>query len=345
MAKPHELVSFYATLLDACSSSKHLKNLKRIHARTIALGISRNDFIRSKLVSSYACCAQLHEANVLFSFAIRQPTFLFNSLIRAHSSLNLFSQSLSIFRQMVLSHKSFDRHTLPVVLKSCAGLSALRLGQQVHGAVLANGFALDLANSNALINMYAKCGHLACARKVFDRMCQRNEITFSTMMAGYGMHGKSGEVFELFDRMVEAGERPDGLTFTSVLSACSHGGFIDKGREYFEMMEVRFGVKPGLQHFTCMVDMLGRVGQVEEAEKLILRMEVKPDEALWSALLGACRTHGKVEVAERVAERDEDDFEVEHGWTRVVSRSDAQGRQTMNRSECKLRGGKRRDKD
>ncbi|KAL2331895.1 hypothetical protein Fmac_019476 [Flemingia macrophylla] len=303
MAKLHELVPFYASLIDACSSSKHLKNLKRIHAITITLGISRNDFIRSKLVSCYASCAQLHKANILFNFAIRQPTFLFNSLIRAHSSLNLFSQSLSIFRQMLLEDKPFDRHTLPVVLKSCAGLSALRIGQQVHGAVLVNGFAFDLANSNALINMYAKCGHLTCARKVFDGMSQRNEITFSTMMAGYGMYGKCDEVFELFDGMVEAGDRPDGVTFTVVLSACSHGGFIDKGRQYFEMMEVRFGVKPVLQHYTCMVDMLGRGGQVEEAEKLLLRMDVKPDEALWGALLGACKTHEKVEVAERVAEK------------------------------------------
>lgn len=204
---------------------------------------------------------------------------------------------------MLLAYKPFDRHTLPVVLKSCAGLSALRLGLQVHGAVLVNGFALDLANSNALISMYAKCGDLAGARKVFDRMWERNEITWSTMMAGYGMHGIFGEVFELFDRIVEAGEGPDSVIFTAVLTACSHGGFIDKGREYFEMMEVRFGVKPGLQHYTCMVDMFGRIGQVEEAEKLILKMEVEPDEALWGALLGACKTHGKLEVAERVAER------------------------------------------
>jgi len=123
------------------------------------------------------------------------------------------------------------------------------------------------------------------------------------MMRGYGMHGKCGEVFDLFDKLVEAGERPDGVTFTTVLSACSHGGLIDKGREYFEMMEVRFGVKPEVQHYTCMVDMLGRVGQVEEAEKLIWRMKVNPDRALWSALLAACKTHGKVEVAERVIER------------------------------------------
>lgn len=190
-----------------------------------------------------------------------------------------------------------------MVLKSCAGLSSLRLGKQVHGVVLVNGFALNLANSNALISMYAKCGHLECGRQVFDKMCVRNVVTWSTMMAGYGMNGMFGEVFELFDGMVEAGERLDGVAFTVVLTACSHGGFVEEGREYFEMMEVRFGVKPGLQHYTCMVDMFGRVGLVEEAEKLILRMEVEPDEALWGALLGACKTHGKVEVAERIAER------------------------------------------
>ncbi|KAK2424301.1 pentatricopeptide repeat-containing protein, mitochondrial [Trifolium repens] len=303
MAKPHELIPFYATLLDTCSSTKHLKNLKTIHARTIKFAISHNDLIRTKLVSCYASCAQLHQANKIFSFTNRKPTFLFNSLIRAYSSLNMFSHSLSLFRQMGFCYKPFDCHTLPVVLKSCAGLSALKLGQQVHGALLVNGFGLDLRNLNALIHMYAKCGCLVFARKVFDGMCERNEITWSTMMGGYGMHGRFEEVFEMFNRMVEVGERPDGVTFTVVLTACSHGGFVEKGREIFEMMKVRFGVKPELRHYTCMVDMLGRVGLVEEAEKLILKMDVEPDEAVWGALLGACKTHGKIDVAERVAER------------------------------------------
>ncbi|KAF3451471.1 hypothetical protein FNV43_RR07566 [Rhamnella rubrinervis] len=171
---------------------------------------------------------------------------------------------------MLLSHKPIDRHTLPAVLKSCAGLSAFRLGRQVHGSVYVNGFSSDMANSNALITMYAKSGDLAGARKVFDGMPVRNEISWSAMMAGYGIHGAFAEVFLLFDKMVDEGQRPDGVTFTTVLTACSHGGLTEKGREYFEMMERRFGVIPVLEHYTCMVDMLGRVGRVEEAEKLIL---------------------------------------------------------------------------
>ncbi|XP_057956254.1 putative pentatricopeptide repeat-containing protein At3g11460, mitochondrial isoform X2 [Malania oleifera] len=265
--------------------------------------ITCHDFIRAKLVSSYASCAQMLEASHIFYLTNRRSIFLYNSLISGFSFLHQFPQSLSVFRQMLIDDKTIDRRTLPAVLKSCAGLSALRLGRQVHAAVLANGFASDVANSNALITMYAKCGDLVAARKVFDEMSDRNAITWSAMMAGYGIHGRVGEVFVLFDRMVDAGVLPDGVAFTAVLTACSHKGLTEKGREYFEMMEGRFQVKPRTEHYTCMVDMLGRAGRVKEAEELILGMEMEPDDALWSALLGACKIHGRVEVAERVAEK------------------------------------------
>lgn len=172
----------------------------------------------------------------------------------------------------------------------------------MHGIVLVNGFVSELSNSNALINMYAKCGDLIGARKLFDGMPVKNEVSWATMMSAYGMHGKVGEVLILFESMVEEGNRVDAVCLTAVLSACSHGGMVEKGKEYFRMME-RFGVKSGLEHYTCMVDMLGRAGRVDEAEELVMRMEIKPDEAFWTALLGACRIHREVVVAERVAKK------------------------------------------
>ncbi|KAF9598935.1 hypothetical protein IFM89_033133 [Coptis chinensis] len=245
----------------------------------------------------------MHEAAYIFSVTNRHSTFLYNTVIRGYAALNHFRDSMNVYSQMRFHGKRHDRHTLPSVLKSCAGLSALHLGRRLHVVVLVNGFSYDVATCNALISMYCKCGDLVTARKVFDGMAERNLITWSAMIAGYGMHGFSSEVFKLFEEMLDAGESPDGVTFTAILAACSHGGLTDMGRGLFKMMEERFGIKPGLEHFTCMVDMLGRAGHVEEAEALISRIEVVPDDALWGALLGACKLHGKMEVAERVAEK------------------------------------------
>lgn len=301
----YKRIPLYASLLETCSSTKNLSHLKQLHSQLITLGLSCHDYLRAKLVSSYSACAQLKEATFIFSLTNRRPTFLYNSLIITFSSLKLYTQSLSVFRQLLCARKSPDSHTFPAVLKSAAALSAHHLGQKIHAAILTNGFGLDLANSNALITMYSKCGDLITARKVFDIMSERNTITWTAMISGYGWNGSFNEVFELFDRMLEVGERVDGLTFTTVLTACSHGGFMYKGNEYFRMVfQGRFGVgPPTVEHYTCMVDMLGRAGRLEEAEALIEGMTVEPDEALWGALLGACKSHGKMEVAERLAEK------------------------------------------
>lgn len=203
---------------------------------------------------------------------------------------------------MLRAGKPLDRHTLPPVLKSCAGVPDLHLGRNVHVLVFSNGFDADIANSNSLVTMYSKCGDLGSAQKVFDEMSERNVVTWSAMMSGYALYGRCKEVFELFERMILDGVEPDGPTFTAVLAACSHGGLVDKGKEYLQIMK-DFGLRPGLEHCTCMVDMLGRAGRLEEAEAMVEQMDAAPDEVLWSALLAACKTYGKVEVAERLAEK------------------------------------------
>ncbi|KAK9071460.1 hypothetical protein SSX86_010029 [Deinandra increscens subsp. villosa] len=303
MPTPQGTILLFSKLLDSCYSTRNLRMLKQLHARMIITSISHHDFIRAKLVSSYSVCAQLHEASIIFTFTNRRSTFLYNSFIRAFSSVNNFSNSLFTFREMLRAGKPLDRHTLPPVLKSCAGVPALRLGRNVHVFVFSNGFDNDLANSNSLVTMYCKCGDLGSAHKVFDEMFERNVVTWTAIMSGYGMYGRCEEVFELFERMVRGGVEPDGLTFTAILTACSHGGLADKGKEYFQMMKFRFQLRPSLEHCTCMVDMLGRAGRVEEAEAMVEMMDAIPDEALWGALLAACKTHGKVEVAERLAEK------------------------------------------
>ncbi|KAK9156849.1 hypothetical protein Scep_003423 [Stephania cephalantha] len=305
-SKLFNTIPLYASLIETCSSTKDLKKLKQTHAQVVSLGIYHHDFIRSKLVSAYASCLRIHEAIHIFSRTNRQPTFLYNCLIRAYASLDLHRTSLRLFRQMMGAHKSPDRHTFPSLLKSIGHLSSLNLARQVHGFVVVMGDAGDLCVGNALVTAYAKCGCLGTARKVFDEMRDKNVVTWSSMMSGYAMHGESGEVMRLFEEMVEAGERPDEKVFTAVLVACSYAGWREVGWGFLRVMKERFGVKAGVEHYTCLVDMLGKAGKVEAAEKAVAEMVAEGvvcDEALWRALLGACRAQGKMEVAERVAER------------------------------------------
>uniref|UniRef100_A0A7N0V0K4 Pentatricopeptide repeat-containing protein n=1 Tax=Kalanchoe fedtschenkoi TaxID=63787 RepID=A0A7N0V0K4_KALFE len=296
-------VSHYVGILDALSSVKNLNKLQRFHAQMIKLRISTDEFIRAKLVSCYASCGKMDEAEYVFFVTNKKSTFLYNVMMRGYASMDLFAKSLLVFRQMLYDVKPFDLNTFPVVLKSVAGLPSLRLGKQVHSALLVNGFALDLANCNALISMYSKCGSLIGARKVFDKMSVRNSVTWTSMIGGYRMHGEFGSVFVLFLRMLDEGQKPDEFVFSEVLGACAHGGLVEQGLEWFGMMEKTFGVRPGLRHYTCVVDMLGRAGRVEEAEEMISSMDVEPDNALWRALLAACKVCGKAEIAERIEKK------------------------------------------
>ncbi|KAG9444409.1 hypothetical protein H6P81_015749 [Aristolochia fimbriata] len=289
------IIHKYANLIESCTSKKDLRTLRSLHARALVRGIAHHDFLRVKLVSSYAASARLSDALHIFHRAHRRPTFLFNTLIRAFASLNRHVDSLNLYVYMLRSGKPPDRHTLPSLLKSCASLSALHLGRRLHAAAVVHGFSSDAANSNALIAMYARCGDAGSARRVFDEMSERDVASWSAMVGCYGVHGRCAEAVEMFEEMVGSGVSPDGAALTAVLAACSHGGLVETGRRVFETMEGRFGVRPRLEHYTCMVDLLCKAGAVEEAKALIGSMEeddVTVDRAFWRAFLAPYRIRG-----------------------------------------------------
>lgn len=150
----------------------------------------------------------------------------------------------------------------------------------------------------SIIDMYCKCGRVEMARRAFDRMRDKNVRTWTAMIAGYGMHGRAREALELFYEMVRTGIRPNYVTFVSVLAACSHAGRVDEGWRWFSSMHHEYKIEPGIEHYGCIVDLLGRAGFVSKAHELIKGMKVKPDFVIWGSLLGACRTHNNVELAE-----------------------------------------------
>jgi pentatricopeptide repeat protein len=150
----------------------------------------------------------------------------------------------------------------------------------------------------SIVDMYCKCGRVEMARKAFDRMKKKNVKSWTAMVAGYGMHGRAKEAMEIFYEMIRSGTKPNYITFVSVLAACSHAGLLKEGWNWFNRMKCEFNVEPGIEHYSCMVDLLGRAGYLKEAYGLIQEMKVKPDFIVWGSLLGACRIHKNVELGE-----------------------------------------------
>lgn len=160
------------------------------------------------------------------------------------------------------------------------------------------GLEDNVVINTAMIDMYCKCGRVDMARIAFDCMKEKNVKSWTAMVAGYGMHGLSGEALKVFHKMVTIGAKPNYITFVSVLAACSHSGLLKEGWHWFNSMKHEFGIEPGVEHYGCMVDLLGRAGHLNKAYNLIKEMKISPDFVVWGSLLGACRIHKNVELAE-----------------------------------------------
>uniref|UniRef100_A0A1D1Z605 Pentatricopeptide repeat-containing protein At2g01510, mitochondrial n=2 Tax=Anthurium amnicola TaxID=1678845 RepID=A0A1D1Z605_9ARAE len=193
--------------------------------------------------------------------------------------------------------------SLAGILPAVAQFGSLQVGKSCHGFIIRNGLDKDEFVMTALMDMYAKSGDLSVARKLFDTMPSRSVVSWSAMIAGYGTHGCAVESLSLFDRMLAHSIQPNYITYIGVLSACVHAGYVDKGRLYFQQMVKDHGISPRLQHYTCMVDLLGRAGLLEEAMDLIREMPAKPSPDVWGALLGACRIHGNVILGKYAADK------------------------------------------
>lgn len=190
--------------------------------------------------------------------------------------------------------------TLCSLLSACAQSGDVMMGRWVHVYALKTmGKEIDIMVETSLVDMYAKCGRVDTALKVFEHMRLRNVVAWNAMLSGLAMHGRGKVILGIFPQMVREAE-PDDLTFTSLLSACSHSGLVEEGRHYFNNLELLYGIAPKMEHYACMVDLLGRAGLLEEAWVLIKRMPMPPNEVVLGSLLGACGVHGKLQLGERL---------------------------------------------
>ena len=196
-----------------------------------------------------------------------------------------------------------DQITYVSILNACVSPTTVEHGKGVHAHIMDAGFQSHVCVGNALINMYAKCGSISEARVVFDEMGKRDLISWTAMIAGLALYGCGKDALQLFEQMKKEGVRPDLVTFVGVLSVCTHAGLVDEGRRYFNAMSQDHGIPPTIVHYSCLVDLLGRAGHLDEAENVIKSMPVAANAVVWGALLGACRLHGNVLLAERAADQ------------------------------------------
>lgn len=211
-------------------------------------------------------------------------------------------EALDVFHKMLQGGASPNEYTLACTLAACANLVALDQGRWMHVYIRKNDIQMNERLLAGLIDMYAKCGELEFASKLFnsDHQVKRKVWPWNAMIGGFAMHGKSKEAIDVFEQMKVENISPNKVTFVALLNACSHGNRVEEGRDYFESMAGRYGVEPELEHYGCMVDLLGRAGHLKEAEEIISRMPSTPDVAIWGALLSACKIHKDIEMGERI---------------------------------------------
>ncbi|CAN1218132.1 Putative pentatricopeptide repeat-containing protein At1g17630 [Linum perenne] len=223
------------------------------------------------------------------------------AVISGFASNGRGEEALYLFRQMQCANVMSNPITACSILSVCAELSALNLGKEIHGYTIRSFMSNNIPVQNGLIDMYTKCGSLREGHLVFEKLERKDLISWNSMIKGFGMHGLALDALDTFSHMISCGHQPDGITFVAVLSACSHAGLVDEGRSLFDEMLKDYLIEPQMEHYACMVDLLGRSGLLEEASDVVKNMPMEPNAYVLGALLNSCRMHKNTVVAENTA--------------------------------------------
>ncbi|KAL3512479.1 hypothetical protein ACH5RR_025196 [Cinchona calisaya] len=306
----------YPSLFKACGAQVQFQCGKALHAHVLKfLQTAHDQFVQASLVSFYSSCGKICIARYLFDEITQPDLAAWNSILSAyarcfsvnfdanansfHDSMKLLVEVLHLFGQM--QKKSLVRPnevTLVALISACADLGAISQGMWAHAYVVKKKLRLNGFLGSALITLYVNCGYLDFAYQLFDELPERDTFCYNAMIRGLAVHGHGQEALDLFEKMRLEELVPDDVTVLVILCACSHMGLVDQGCKFFHSMQRDFGIEPKLEHYGCLVDILGRAGRVEEAEETIHAMLMKPTAVLWRSLLGAARVHGNLKVGE-----------------------------------------------
>ncbi|KAK9099350.1 hypothetical protein Syun_026395 [Stephania yunnanensis] len=271
---------------------------------------AKNLITWNSLISSLAEAGLCDEAFEVFSQleksgdSMLQPNVItWTTVISGFSSKGRGNECLDMFRRMLYANVDPNSVTFASVLSACGELAILDRGREIHGHSIRSRLDDNILVGNGLINMYMKCGKLKEAQIIFNKLGDRDLVSWNSMIAGYGMHGFGEDCLLTFRQMVEVGQRPDEVTFVAVLSACSHAGLVTEGQQLFDQMVNMFSIQPLMEHYACMVDLLGRAGLLQEACDIVKNMPMEPNVCVWGALLNSCQMYKNTDLAEVAASK------------------------------------------
>lgn len=291
----------FSVALKACSELLDLRIGKGVHAQIIKANEEPDQVVHNALLRFYTECGSFEDVVHVFEEMPEQNVVTWNSLVAGLVKKDQVFEAFETFRRMQNAGVRFSWVSLTTILVVCGRLTALYIGREMHAQIIKSEKSPDLLVLNSLLDMYAKCGELEYCRRVFDGMIYKDLISWNTLINGYAINGYMEEAMEAFEGMVAAGFRPDEVTFISLLSGCSHAGMTAEGRLLFDRMQVEFRIVPNLEHYACLVDILGRAGKIDEAMQVTRRMPMNPSGSIWGSLLNSSRLYGNVSLAELVA--------------------------------------------
>jgi len=292
--------SILASALSACSDRKTLTGGAQLQALLVKVGYDSSVLVGSSLVSFYSRCGQLENAHRVFQGMAAKNTVSWTALISGYAQDNQVEPCLHLFALMRQSVCKPNDVTFVTIFRVCTNHAFLGLGKSVQGLQMKMGFDSYVHVSNALISMYAKCGSIVEARAIFESIACKDVVSWNSMIFGYSQHGLAEHCLDLLKEM-EGHIMLDAISFLGVLSSCRHACLVTEGRRCFRAM-IEHGIKPELDHYSCMVDLLGRAGLLDEAWDLIQTMSMPPNGVIWGSLLASCRLHRSVLIGIQAAE-------------------------------------------
>ncbi|KAI4382396.1 hypothetical protein MLD38_008369 [Melastoma candidum] len=300
----------YTYVLKACVAAEGgtvlFKEGKEIHGHILRHGYEDNVHVMTTVVDMYARYGCVGYAERVFGEMHDKNVVSWSAMIACYAKNGMAYEALELFREMMAEEcadNAPNSVTMVSVLQACAALSALEQGRLIHGYILRRGLDSILPVVSSLMTMYGKCGKLDVAQHIFDRMDVRDVVSWNSLISGYGIHGFGEKAIDIFREMIRSGTSPSPVSFVSVLGACSHAGLVEEGKALFDSMAKEHGIHPNVEHYACMVDLLGRANRLDEAAAIIQGMRIEPGPMVWGSLLGSCRIHGNVQHAERASDK------------------------------------------